>query len=101
MSVATVPLNPSANVISSLAGSRLHGATTAAHGLPREYEVLPRLVGAMTSCAPSEVATKVADLLRPFVGFEIPDNVNAEADPAEVLKHSVAGTQLHPGNMPI
>jgi len=101
MSVATVPLNPSPNVMSSLAGSRLHGATAATHGLPREYEVLPRLAGAMTNCAPSEVATEVADLLRPFASFECLDIVAVEEDRAEVLWHSVAGTQLLPGDVPI
>src|SRR5215469_693664 len=101
MSVATVPLNPSPNVMSSLAGSRLPGATAATHGLPREYEVLPRLAGAMTSCAPNEVATEVADLLRPFASFECLDIVAVEEDRAEVLWHSVAGTQLLPGDVPI
>src|SRR5215469_17941187 len=101
MSVATVPLNPSPNVMSSLAGSRLPGATAATHGLPREYEVLPRLAGAMTSCAPNQVATEVADLLRPFASFECLDIVAVEEDRAEVLWHSVAGTQLLPGDVPI
>jgi formate hydrogenlyase transcriptional activator len=101
MSVATVPLNPSPNVMSSLAGAQLHGATAARHGLPREYEVLPRLAGAMASCAPNEVATEVADLLRPFASFECLDIVAVEEDRAEVLWHSVAGTQLLPGDVPI
>ena len=101
MSVATVPLETSPHMMSSLVGSRLHGATTATSGFPREYEVLPRLAGAMTSCAPNQVATEVADLLRPFASFECLDIVAVEEDRAEVLWHSVSGTHLLPGDVPI
>jgi formate hydrogenlyase transcriptional activator len=101
MSIATVPLTPSPNVMSGLPRLLVHGATTAMDGVPREYEVLPRVAGAVANCAPKDVATEVADLLRPFAGFESLDIVAFEEDRAEVLWHSVTGTQLPPGDVPI
>jgi hypothetical protein len=70
-------------------------------GLPREYEVLPRVAGAVTNCAPKEVAAEVAEFLRPFASFESLDIVAFEENMSEVVWHSVAGTELPPGDVPI
>jgi hypothetical protein len=101
MSIATVALTPFPDVMSSLPRLLLHGATTATDGLPREYEVLPRVAGAVTNCAPKEVAAEVAELLRPFASFESLDIVAFEENMAEVVWHSMAGTELPPGDVPI
>jgi formate hydrogenlyase transcriptional activator len=101
MSATTVALTPFPDVMSSLPRLLLHGAATATDGLPREYEVLPRVAGAVTNCAPKEVAAEVAELLRPFASFESLDIVAFEENMAEVVWHSVAGTELPPGDVPI
>jgi GAF domain-containing protein len=101
MSIATVALTPFPDVMSSLPRLLLHGATTATDGLPREYEVLPRVAAVVTNCAPKEVATGMAELLRPFASFESLDIVAFEENMAEVVWHSVSGTELPPGDVPI
>jgi len=101
MSLATGAFTPSPNLMISLPHLLVDGATTARDAVPREYEALPRVAAAVTNCAPKEVATKVADLLRPFTSFECLDIVAFEEDRAEVLWHSAAGTQLPPRDVPI
>ena len=101
MSLATVAFTPSPNLMSGLAYLLVDGATAARDAVPREYEALARIAAAVTNCAPKEVATKVAELLRPFASFECLEIVALEEDRAEVLWHSAAGTQLPPGDVPI
>jgi len=101
MSLATVAFTPSPDLMSGLAHLLVDGATAARAAVPREYEALPRIAAAVTNCAPKEVATKVAALLRPFASFECLDILAVQEDSAEVLWHSVAATQLLQGDVPI